>query len=136
MREHVVVLAEQITPRYRLLIWFGAFQGLRSMEAAGGAVRTRSPLQASNWSRSSGNGEGGYAVPGIRPGQGTRSDTRDLGAQGATFRDLRHFADAVPVASGLELRKVQARMRHARLTGTLDTYGYLARVAVVSSHPA
>ncbi|MGW4075694.1 hypothetical protein ACWELB_19655 [Streptomyces asiaticus] len=43
----------------------------------------------------------------------------------ATFRDLRHFADAVLVASGLEPRKVQARMRHARLAETLDTYGYL-----------
>jgi integrase len=43
----------------------------------------------------------------------------------ATFRDLRHFADAVLVASGVEPRKVQARMRHARLAETLDTYGYL-----------
>jgi hypothetical protein len=45
--------------------------------------------------------------------------------EGATFRDLRHFADAVLVASGLVPRKVQARMRHARLAETLDTYGYL-----------
>ncbi|WP_052229870.1 tyrosine-type recombinase/integrase [Streptomyces sp. CT34] len=43
----------------------------------------------------------------------------------ATFRDLRHFADAVLVASGLEPRKVQARMRHARLAETPDTYGHL-----------
>ncbi|MFC7302772.1 hypothetical protein ACFQVC_00900 [Streptomyces monticola] len=43
----------------------------------------------------------------------------------ATFRSLRHFADAVLIASGLEPRKVQARMRHAHLTQTLDTYGYL-----------
>lgn len=45
--------------------------------------------------------------------------------EGATFRDLRHFADAVLVASGVEPCKVQARMRHARLAETLDTYGYL-----------
>ncbi|MFF9897762.1 tyrosine recombinase XerC [Streptomyces longispororuber] len=43
----------------------------------------------------------------------------------ATFRDLRHFVDAVLIASGVEPRKVQARMRHARLSETLDTYGYL-----------
>ncbi|GHE43763.1 hypothetical protein GCM10018785_11680 [Streptomyces longispororuber] len=42
-----------------------------------------------------------------------------------TFHDLRHFADAVWVASGLEPSKVQARMRHARLAETLNTYGYL-----------
>ncbi|WP_078868564.1 tyrosine-type recombinase/integrase [Streptomyces sp. NRRL B-1347] len=43
----------------------------------------------------------------------------------ASFRDLRHFADAVLIASGLEPRKVQARMRHGRIAETLDTYGYL-----------
>jgi hypothetical protein len=36
--EHVVALAEEIDPRYEMLIWYGALQGLRSMEAAG--VRT------------------------------------------------------------------------------------------------
>ncbi|MFE0099808.1 tyrosine recombinase XerC [Streptomyces sp. NPDC059009] len=45
--------------------------------------------------------------------------------QETTFHDLRHFVDAVLIASGLEPRKVQARMRHARLSETLDTYGYL-----------
>ncbi|MDF2267421.1 hypothetical protein P2Q00_18560 [Streptomyces coacervatus] len=43
----------------------------------------------------------------------------------ATFRDLRHFVDAVLISSGVEPRKVQARMRHAHLSETLDTYGYL-----------
>jgi integrase len=45
--------------------------------------------------------------------------------EGMTFRDLRHFADAVLIASGLEPQKVQARMRHGHLSETLDTYGYL-----------
>ncbi|MFE9764786.1 hypothetical protein ACFYPC_09685 [Streptomyces sp. NPDC005808] len=35
---HVVALAEEIDPRYEMLIWYGSLQGLRSMEAAG--VRT------------------------------------------------------------------------------------------------
>ncbi|MEV4915854.1 hypothetical protein AB0K47_03430 [Streptomyces tirandamycinicus] len=54
----------------------------------------------------------------------------------ATFRDLRHFADAVLVASGVEPRKVRARMRHARLTETLDTYGYLVWEVDWSHAPA
>ncbi|WP_406499840.1 hypothetical protein OG936_35050 [Streptomyces sp. NBC_00846] len=53
----------------------------------------------------------------------SRSGALDAGEP--TFRDLRHFADAVLVASGLEPRKVQARMWHARISETLDTYGYL-----------
>ncbi|MBQ1091387.1 hypothetical protein [Streptomyces sp. B93] len=32
---HVVALAEEITPAFEMLIWYGALQGLRSMEAAG-----------------------------------------------------------------------------------------------------
>ncbi|MFC7308462.1 hypothetical protein ACFQVC_30115 [Streptomyces monticola] len=36
--EQVVALAEEITPTFEMLIWYGALQGLRSMEAAG--VRT------------------------------------------------------------------------------------------------
>ncbi|MFJ3097884.1 tyrosine-type recombinase/integrase [Streptomyces hydrogenans] len=40
------------------------------------------------------------------------------------FRHLRHFMDAVLIASGVEPRAVQARMRHARLDETLNTYGY------------
>ncbi|MFE0683445.1 hypothetical protein ACFW17_21870 [Streptomyces sp. NPDC058961] len=33
--QHIVALAEEIHPRYELLIWYGALQGLRSMEATG-----------------------------------------------------------------------------------------------------
>ncbi|MEU6260159.1 tyrosine-type recombinase/integrase [Streptomyces griseorubiginosus] len=36
--EHVVALAEHIDPAFEMLIWYGALQGLRSMEAC--AVRT------------------------------------------------------------------------------------------------
>ncbi|MFJ5785441.1 tyrosine-type recombinase/integrase [Streptomyces hydrogenans] len=40
------------------------------------------------------------------------------------FRHLRHQMDAILVGSGVEPRTVQARMRHSRLSETLDTYGY------------
>ncbi|MEU5066675.1 tyrosine-type recombinase/integrase [Streptomyces virginiae] len=43
---------------------------------------------------------------------------------GLTYRHLRHHMDAVLIASGVEPRTVQARMRHARLDTTLNVYGY------------
>lgn len=192
--EHVVALAEEIDGRYRLLIWFGALQALRSMEAAG--VR-RSDMEAVTGKQLvEEQRQRGRAAPlktaasqaplgvgsflweeyqahlaewraplsaaalrkrerrGLPPAPAEYAElvsltrywtpVRESGlcrafdlakerarARGiavptaATFRDLRHFADAVLVASGLEPRKVQARMRHARLAETLDTYGYL-----------
>ncbi|WP_042365911.1 site-specific integrase [Streptacidiphilus neutrinimicus] len=191
---HVVALADEIDQRYRLLVWFGALQALRSMEATGvrlsdmetvpgmqlveeqrqrgkaGPLKTsasRAPLAVGSFLR------GEYEVHlarwrtplreaalrkrdrrGLPPIPNEYSDlvtlsrfwtpvcesglcrAFDLAKAGArargvdvpanaTFRDLRHFVDAVLVASGLEPRKVQARMRHARLAETLDTYGYL-----------
>ncbi|MEV5983919.1 hypothetical protein AB0L85_02755 [Streptomyces sp. NPDC052051] len=192
--EHVVALYEEIVPRYRLMIWFGALQGLRSMEAAGvrrtdmeavsgkqlveeqrrrgkaaplktdasraplavgtflweeyqaHLMRWRSPLTAAALRRRHRRGlppipeEFSDLVTVTRFWTPVRENTLcrefDLAKQRvrarglrvpeeATFKDLRHFADAVLVASGLEPRKVQARMRHARLAETLDTYGYL-----------
>ncbi len=191
---HVVALADSINPRYRILIWFGSLQGLRSMEATGvrridletvperqlveeqrrrgkaaplktaasraplavGAflwdeyqahlARWRAPLPAAALRKRQRRGLAPipeefrdlvtvtrFWTP-VR--QSTLSKEFDLAKEraraqgvmvpaGATFWDLRHFADAVLVASGLEPRKVQARMRHARLAETLDTYGYL-----------
>ncbi|MDF2257705.1 tyrosine-type recombinase/integrase [Streptantibioticus ferralitis] len=192
--QHVVALAEEINPRYELLIWYGALQALRSMEATGvrrtdmetipgkqlveeqrqrgkavplkteasqaplavgsflmdkykaHMARWRAPLPSAVLRRRERRGlppipeEYADLVTLTRYWSPVRENTLcqafDLAkerarARGikvpaeATFRDLRHFADAVLVASGLEPRKVQARMRHARLAETLDTYGYL-----------
>ena len=192
--EHVVALADEIVPRYRFMIWLGALQGLRSMEASGvrrtdmetvqgkqlveeqrrrgkaAPLKTeasRAPLAVGTFLRGEYRAHlGRWRAPlsdaalrkrerrGLAPFPEEFSDlvtvTRfrtpvrestlcrefDLAKErararkvmvpkDATFRDLRHFADAVLVASGLEPRKVQARMRHARLAETLDTYGYL-----------
>ncbi|WP_282795240.1 hypothetical protein [Streptomyces sp. CC224B] len=191
---HVVALAEEIDPRYELLIWYGALQALRSMEATGvrrtdmesvpGRQRVevqrrkkkatplktaasqewldvgsfllskyqhhltqwRAPLSAAALRRRERR-----SLPPIsreydelvtltrywtpvqesalsRAFNLAKKRVRARGIdipEDATLRDLRHFADAVWVASGLEPRKVQARMRHARLAETLDTYGYL-----------
>lgn len=192
--QHVGALADDIDPRYRLMVWFGALQALRAMEASGVrrpdmdtvpgkqlvevqrqngkavALKTdasrawlsvgsflldeyrahlrrwRSPLPAAALRRRERRG-----LPPILPEHDElvtvtrywspvreqalcraftvakeRARARGIDVpEGATFRDLRHFADAVLVASGVEPRKVQARMRHARLAETLDTYGYL-----------
>ncbi|MDT0318575.1 site-specific integrase [Streptomyces millisiae] len=192
--KHVVALAEEIYPRYEMMIWYGALQALRSMEAAGvrrsdmetargkqlveeqrqrgraaplkteastaflpvgsflldkyvaHVARWRAPLSEGALRKRERRGlaplraEYDDLVTVTRYGTPVRENAlcrafnqakervRARGImipEGATFRDLRHFVDAVLVASGLEPRKVQARMRHARLGETLDTYGYL-----------
>jgi integrase len=44
---------------------------------------------------------------------------------GFRYDDLRHFFASVLVASGANMRKVQARLRHAGARTTRDAYGYL-----------
>jgi len=41
------------------------------------------------------------------------------------FHDLRHYFASLLIASGLDVKVVQARMRHASAKTTLDTYGHL-----------
>lgn len=42
-----------------------------------------------------------------------------------TFHDLRHYLASMLIASGADIKTVQARLRHASATTTLDTYGHL-----------
>ncbi len=42
-----------------------------------------------------------------------------------TFHDLRHYLASLLIASGADIKTVQARMRHATARTTLDTYGHL-----------
>jgi integrase len=44
---------------------------------------------------------------------------------GFRYRDLRHFFASVLIASGADVKKVQARLRHASAKATLDIYGHL-----------
>jgi len=55
------------------------------------------------------------------------------------FHDLRHYFASLLIASGLDVKVVQARLRHASAKTTLDTYGHLwpdrdesSRVAVAA----
>ena len=44
---------------------------------------------------------------------------------GFRFHDLRHYLASLLIASGLDVKVVQARMRHASATTTLNTYAHL-----------
>jgi site-specific recombinase XerD len=45
--------------------------------------------------------------------------------EGFRFHDLRHFYASLLIASGLDVKIVQTRLRHASAKTTLDTYGHL-----------
>lgn len=45
--------------------------------------------------------------------------------EGFTYHDLRHYLASLLIASGADIKTVQARMRHATARTTLDTYGHL-----------
>jgi integrase len=42
-----------------------------------------------------------------------------------SFHDLRHYLASLLIASGADIKTVQARMRHGSARTTLDTYGHL-----------
>lgn len=44
---------------------------------------------------------------------------------GFRFHDLRHYLASLLIGSGLDVKVVQARLRHASAKTTLDTYGHL-----------
>lgn len=45
--------------------------------------------------------------------------------EGFSFHDLRHYLASLLIASGADIKTVQARMRHGSARTTLDTYGHL-----------
>lgn len=45
--------------------------------------------------------------------------------QGFRFHDLRHYLASMLIASGADVKVVQARLRHASARTTLDTYAHL-----------
>jgi len=64
---------------------------------------------------------------------------------GFRYHDLRHYFASLLIASGADVKIVQARLRHASVVTTLDTYGHLwpdsdestrAAVAAVFQHRA
>jgi integrase len=57
----------------------------------------------------------------------TEGRTGDVVAlpEGFRFHDLRHFFASLLIASGANIKVVQARLRHASAKTTLDTYAHL-----------
>jgi integrase len=53
-----------------------------------------------------------------------REDVEGL-PESFTFHDLRHYLASLLIASGADVKIVQARLRHATAVTTLDTYGHL-----------
>jgi integrase len=45
--------------------------------------------------------------------------------EGFRFHDLRHFYASLLISKGLDVKVVQARLRHTSAKTTLDTYGHL-----------
>jgi integrase len=44
--------------------------------------------------------------------------------EGFRFHDLRHYFASLLIAAGLDVKVVQARLRHASAMTTLNTYGH------------
>jgi integrase len=53
-----------------------------------------------------------------------RAKVEDL-PTGFRYHDLRHYFASLLIASGADVKEVQARLRHASARTTLDTYGHL-----------
>ena len=53
-----------------------------------------------------------------------RAKVEDL-PSGSRFHDLRHYLASMLIASGADVKVVQARLRHASAKTTLDTYAHL-----------
>lgn len=73
------------------------------------------------------NGEGKAAGPWLieRALRGVK-DSGDVDLPDEfTFHDLRHYLASLLIASGADIKTVQARLRHASAKTTLDTYGHM-----------
>jgi integrase len=66
--------------------------------------------------------DGAVATPAGVPGC---QECRGGPTRGVPFHDLRHYHASLLIASGLDVKVVQARLRHASAKTTLETYGHL-----------
>jgi len=71
----------------------------------------------------------------LRAIRAARSEVEGL-PEGFTFHDLRHYLASLLIASGADIKTVQARMRHASASTTLDVYGHLMPDADQSTRTA
>ncbi|MDP9437059.1 MAG: site-specific integrase [Actinomycetota bacterium] len=72
------------------------------------------------------DGRGGAAGPWMVDRAVRRARTQVEGLpEGFRFHDLRHYLASLLIASGADVKVVQARLRHASATTTLNTYAHL-----------
>jgi integrase len=69
-----------------------------------------------------GRAAGPWAIQ--RAFRAVRGTVRDLPPE-FRFHDLRHYFASLLIADGLDVKVVQARLRHASAKTTLDVYGHL-----------
>lgn len=68
---------------------------------------------------------GGQLAPNSLQEQWKKARGRVDAPEWLRFHDLRHFYASGLIASGLDIKTVQARLRHSSAKTTLDTYGHL-----------
>jgi integrase len=76
------------------------------------------------WMVTNGRGRACHREALMRAVAAARSKVEGL-AEGFTYHDLRHYLASLLIASGADIKTVQARLRHATASTTLDIYGHL-----------
>src|SRR5262249_53088019 len=76
------------------------------------------------WMVTNGHGRASSRLVIMRAIAAARSKVKGL-PDGFSYHDLRHYLASLLIASGADIKTVQARLRHATASTTLDTYGHL-----------
>jgi len=77
------------------------------------------------WRNAGGRPAGRWTIDtAVRRARAAEQSTVQL-PDGFHFHDLRHYYASMLIASGVNIKTVQARMRHATASTTLDIYGHL-----------
>jgi integrase len=124
----VWALYDLFPERVKLAVLLGAFVGLHLGRRAGCGPRTLISCGPS-FTRSGTvltNDDGRQLSPRAveRAMRTARKKVQGLPA-GFRYRDLRHCFASLLIASGADVKTVQARLRHASAKTTLDTYGHI-----------
>jgi integrase len=130
----VWALYDLFPERMRLAVLLGAFVGLRLGETCGLRPEDVDFMRAivhphARYGRHGTvltNEDGRQLSPWAleRAMRAARKKVQDLPA-GFRYHDLRHYFASLLIASGADVKTVQARLRHASAKTTLDTYGHI-----------
>jgi integrase len=114
--EQVWALHDAMPEHLRAAILLGAFAGLRCAEACGLRVADVDFMR-------------GVISPAVQfPAEELKTEISRTAIpvpRSLALEDLRHYLASLLIASGADVKTVQARLRHASAKTTLDTYGHL-----------